>query len=784
VSAKRPHRNTPNVIILQVIGGAALHCTFVGSALAQETDPQRVLKDRLEEVVVTAQHRSESIQDVPIAISAYSKESILALNMEDMWDVLSLTPGFSGGSGGTWMNAISVRGIRTNDFGVGGDTSMGLFKDGVYQGRQGGAVTSFYDMERAEALRGPQNFLYGRNAISGAINQITNKPQTDGFDAFAEMTVGKNDLIGFEGMLNVPLDDTWALRVAGRDVKVDGFIRNLYDGEKVGDFEATAFRASLARYGEKTDFTLIGEYEKRRGGGAIYWATNHNNILTNVGFSETTSGRVVNTDAPGFDESDIFSLTALVDVDVGFATFSSVTGYRTHEWDYMEDNDGTPRALYTWMQNQDVDNFSQDFRLVSTTDGPLSWSVGFSGYTEKIKAGMGSHSEEDAVCLVYFGQTCADRYGTFNYLPDGMLELTDIESDNMGYGIFASLSYAVTDKLDVDLGLRYSYDEKDFSIGVREITSELGPFMNFVYWSNGLVNEKRDWSDTSPRVAARYALTDDVTLWASYTNGYKAGGFSSFTLNLPTMEELGWTPEQIASCPWGNYCVLNADFSVPEGTRPQAFDPETVDSYEVGVKVSLLDDRLWLDLNAFYYEYEDMQLRYWDSELFNLVVENVGEVKGRGVEGTMSAKVNQYLSVQLAGSWMKTEVRDVPLQICNCEGNKLSQQPDVVLTGFALFNYPTEFGEFQANTNFRYQDKVFGALSNQPHNEWDSFTQVSARVGLKFSNGWGAWLFGDNLLDEVYYTGGTDGGYPFPQLVFGASQPRSFGLIVRYEHPR
>lgn len=764
-------------------GFILLHCIFTGAAAAQETKGDDAAEDRVvEEIVVTAQYREQTIQDVPIAISAYSEESIRELNMEDMWDVLSLTPGFAGGSGGTWMNSISVRGIRTNDFGVGGDTSVGLFKDGVYQGRQGGAVTSFYDMQRAEALRGPQNFLYGRNAISGAINQITNKPDTAGPDSLAELTVGQDSLVEAEAMLNVPLDDTWAMRVAAHYYTVDGYITNLYDNAKLGDFDSKAVRASLARYGDKTNITFIAEYEKRSGSGAVYWGTDHGNVLTDLGFNETPSGRVVNTDAPGFDESEIFSFTALVDVDLGFGTLSSVTGFRTHTWDYEEDDDATPLVIYTWMQNQDVDNFSQDFRLVSNTDGPLTWIVGVSAYYEDLKASMGSHSDEDTICLIYFGLTCADTYGSFSYSPVGMLEIADIESDNMGYGIFANFSYALTDRFNVDAGIRYSYDEKDFSIGVREPTSNLGPFMNFVYWSHGLVNDKKDWSDTTPRLAVRYSATENTSIWASYTKGYKAGGFSSFTLDLPTMEELGWTPEEIAGCPWGNFCVLNPDYSVPDGTRPQAFEPESVDSYEVGVKGSLFDNRVGYDVNAFYYKYKDMQLKYWDTDLFNVVVDNVGRVKGKGLEATLSAAVNDYFSVRLAGSWIDTDVRDVPLQICDCEGNTLSQQPKLILSGYAMFNYPVDFGEFQINADFRYQDKIYGALSNQPYNQWDAFTEVSARMGFKFNNGWGVWAYGNNLLDELYYGGGTDSGYPFPQLVFGTSRPRSFGVIVRYEY--
>jgi len=736
----------------------------------------------LEPVVVTAQYRQQSVQDVPIAISAYSAEVIRLLEMDDMWDVLAQTPGFSGGSGGTWLNSISVRGIRTNDFGVGGDTSVGLFKDGVYQGRQGGAVTSFFDMERAEALRGPQGFLYGRNTISGAINTITNKPNVDGVGAMTQLTMGQQDLVEAEAMVNLPINDAWAVRAAGRYVTQDGYITNHFSpgGETVADFESAAGRLSLGYGGEAVDVTFIAEYEDRQGGGAVYRATDHDGILSIFGYEEFPTGRDVNTDHPGKDDGSIFSLTALLDWDMGFATLSSITGYRSHDWDYSEDDDAMPLVLYTWLQEQDVENYSQDFRLVSNSDSRLTWIVGLSGYAEKIDAGLGSHSDEDTTCLAFFGFDCATWYGAFTTIPEGLVEYADIEGDYSGYGAFVNLTYAVTDRFELDAGVRYSYDEKDFSIGIREVESQLGPFMNFGYYSHGMVSDKQDWDDLSPRIAVRFLATDNLSLWTSYTSGYKAGGFSSFTLRLPTMEELGWTPEEIAACPWGIYCVLNPDGSAPDGTRPQEFAPETVDSYEIGIKGDALNDRMQFDLNAFYYEYEDMQLKYWDADLFNVVVENVGHVEGMGIEGSMSVRASDYFSFRLAGSWVDTEVSDVPLQICDCDGDRLSQQPEVVVTGFAAFDYPVSFGRFQANTDFRYQSRIYGALPNESHNSYDSFTSVSARVGYQFDNGWGAWVYGDNLFNELYYGGGTSGGYPFPQLVFGVSAPRSFGVIVRY----
>ena len=408
------------------LAGIILSCCLVGEgALAQEKD-NGVLE--LEEVVVTAQFREQSIKDVPIAMSAYDAEFMRAADMEDMWDVLDLTPGFAGGgTGGSWLNTISVRGIRTNDFGVGGDTSVGVFKDGVYQGRTGGAVTNFFDMERSEALRGPQGFLYGRNTISGAINTITNKPNPEGIEAFGQITLGERNLHEVEAMLNVPLAEGWAARAAAYSVSEDGYITNVADpdGRKLGKYRSRSGRFSIGYEGESVEGRLIAEYERRNGDGVVYRSTDLDNVLTDLGFSETEGGREVNTDFPGHDDAKIFTLTGLIDWDLGDVVISSVTGYRWHEWDYSEDDDGTSNAFYHWLQNQKVENYSQDFRIASNTDGKLTWLVGVSGYIEKIEAGLGSQSDEDTVCRAYYGLDCVDTYGTFNYHPDGLLELVE-----------------------------------------------------------------------------------------------------------------------------------------------------------------------------------------------------------------------------------------------------------------------------------------------------------------------------------------------------------------------
>src|SRR5210317_1811616 len=201
------------ITIALVVGGAP------GVALAQAGE--------LEEITVTATKRAESIMDVPLAITAMSGEFIREANLNDIKDLIQFTPGISGNSKDSFLDFVSVRGIRTIDFGNGGDPSVSLYKNGLYQGRTGSAVSSLYDIDSAEVLRGPQGFLFGRNSVSGAMNIITAKPNVDQTEGYAELDVGERGIAVFEGAVNIPMSDTFAVRLAGYHAEEDGCVENL-----------------------------------------------------------------------------------------------------------------------------------------------------------------------------------------------------------------------------------------------------------------------------------------------------------------------------------------------------------------------------------------------------------------------------------------------------------------------------------------------------------------------------------------------------------------------------
>jgi iron complex outermembrane receptor protein len=405
----------------------------------------------LDEVVVTATKREESLMDVPLAITAMSGDFIREVNLNDIKDLIQFTPGISGNSKDSFLDFVSVRGIRTIDFGNGGDPSVSLYKNGLYQGRTGSAVSSMYDIERAEVLRGPQGFLFGRNSVSGAFNVITAKPELDAFGGYAEVDVGERGVFVFEGALNVPMTETFGMRIAGYHSEEDGYVTNLAGGPDLIEHEKQAVRLSARYDNERLVADLFVEYEDRDQSGTVYrvsgsgftqpedrgWGGfyrdppnlsgtafefHHNNMNGGTAYEISDDGRTVNNDnsLPSTDEAQIFHVGLLIDFEMEWATFTSLTGFKDHDYKYVEDFDASPIVLFNYGQEQTGDYFEQEFRLTSNSDNALSWYAGVSFYEENIDTIFLGQQSEDAYCAGYWyysgATTCQEVFDYYNYL--------------------------------------------------------------------------------------------------------------------------------------------------------------------------------------------------------------------------------------------------------------------------------------------------------------------------------------------------------------------------------
>ncbi|MEW9855991.1 TonB-dependent receptor [Novosphingobium sp. M1R2S20] len=728
------------------------------------------------EIIVTAQRRSETLVSTPLAITAFQEADIVARRLKDMKDIVTFTPGFSGNSEDSYIDGLAIRGIVSNDYGIGGDPSIGIFKDGVYQGRTGSVVTSLFDIERAEALRGPQGFLFGRNAISGAISVTTNKPEIGSNDAHVYLSYGEVNRIEAEAAFNLPLNGKLAGRVAFYGTSYDGWVDNAYtpdvDDRLMGGSKF-AVRPSLRYQNGPLQVTLIGEYERRHLDGTPYRASNEDREVFDA-IDEALGTPLVVRGSSGDIDSDlvnprddgrIYGAALQGDLDLTFAMLTSISAYRRHRFFYSEDYDGTPLRIGNYTQRQRGSYASQELRIVSPGASKLTWSAGLSAYRETVRARFTNEADEDIVCRAGYGyagcpELTADLYGA-PYIPalNGILiDINEARSNNTGLSAYADANYWLLSKLQVGAGLRYTWDRKKFALDILPSASSLGNLWTFSYYTDGFIDAAKSWQGPTPRFFTRYEANPNLSIYASLTRGYKAGGFGSFTVSAPA--------------PIEDYSV------VPDGTRPDDFAPETIWSKEIGVKANVFERRLSFDVTAFHYVYKNLQTVFFDTDTRTQQVINVGRVRGYGVEAAATVRPSRYFDI--AGNVTYTHTKKSGDRECLASDCGGLLNPTWASSGVATARYPLAASEAYLSAEWSYQGLRRDSFDWRGITRRPSATEVNLRLGYRTDAGVEAVVYVENLLDKLYYRGAENGGDLTPANVWGVSQPRSFGAALRW----
>ncbi len=758
---------------------AAISCPFV--AAAQEEQPEAPPPEivGLDEVIVTAQKRQQSLQDVPLSVSAFSGDMLKESRMADIRGLVDFTPGFSGKTEDGFTDALAMRGIATNDFGIGGDPSVAMFVDGIWSGRTGGVMTALYDVERAEVVKGPQGTLFGRNSIAGAVSIVTNKPQ-DVFEASAELTAADFSHIEAIGTVNFPLGGGWALRTSGYTLSNDGFLENLQGGEKLGFHDIRAGRVSLRRSGEATDATLTVAYEDREQDPSVYWVPADGLPYDRVS---------IDLGSNGIDESDVFEARANIDWSLPSEfTLTSLTGYKAFNFHYLEDYDGGPGRVNDYRQVNDVEYWSQELRLNSPDDGRLTWFAGASVYQESIDGYFEFIYDEDDLCR-------AVGVSDINVAPDfpgpvagcddpifeayweddidpadlltGKAEQSYVNVDSEGWAVYGDFTWGLTDRFELTAGARYTFDEKEIASRVLDSGGALGNNFNYEFFTDGIVTNRADWSDFTPRLALSFDLSDDVTLYATASKGYKSGGFATFGFDLHGLD-------------------VTDEGAAPPGTTPVVFNPEEVDSYEVGAKTRLLGNTLQLNASLFRYDYVDLQLVYFETG--SSLVANVGEASGQGLEVDLRWVPSASWDATVGLSLLDTEITDATqieaIGACGaCAGNNLPFAPEVSGSAIVTYRHPTESGEAFFTTEYVYRSEMFGGPDNIRDAAVDSWDEFNFRFGYRSNSAWSVTVWLENAFDEEYFERGWENadvnnqfGYGlFNELVWPA-RPRTLGV--------
>jgi iron complex outermembrane receptor protein len=775
--------------------------------------------DRLmEEIVVTVQKREQSTRDVPLAVSAFSGEYLQSLNVQDFRGLVALTPGFNGRTADSFNDALAIRGISSNSFGVGGDSSVGIFVDGVYEGRNGGATTTFLDVNRAEVARGPQNTLFGRNAIAGAVSIVTNRPDPEGFGGNMMVLAAEQSRYELQGTVNVPLAERWAFRGSAGYFTRDGYLDNLAGSSDLGEQDNKAIQGALGYQADKGSVVLTAFYEDREGDGSAYWNTAPLDAQLQLALpgsgSPLPDDKVAN-DLRGKDSADILRLTLNADWQLANGyTVTAITGYKTYDFNYREDYDATGDLVDNYYVDQDVDYFSQELRLLSTTDGPLTWFVGASVYTEKVNADFQDRYTEDALCRALqvtedgdFDQTarisgCDDPifedYWGEDIDPADLEvdkpESTFTEGDYWGWAIFADFTWAATDRLDLIVGLRYTYDEKEYQACVPDSGGALGN--NFIYDffytaetvadcalrfdgapPGGFVRDRKDWDRFTPRFAANFDLNDQWSLYGNVAWGYKSGGFGDFGFTAADGSPAESDPDTGLALP---------------GTAPSIYDEETSISFELGTKASLFDNSLQGSLAAYYYKYDDLQLTFFEGGA--QLTDNVAKASGYGAELEFFWVPGPRWDIYFSLAYSDTEIDKADSTFlaiggCDaCEGNELPFTPEWTTSTVVTHHFPLARGsEIFVTGEHAFTDSMYAGLDNLALATTSDWHEVNLQLGYDSTQGWVATLFVDNLFDEEYFERGWENadaanefGYGIVNTKVWPSEGRVFGARLDY----
>mgnify|MGYP000612575885 CR=1 FL=1 len=553
-------------------------------AFAQEKD-----KVGLDEIVVTAQKRSENVQDVPIAITAITGEQLESKGIRSLDEVAFRVPNLSfRNTSDIKLSPISLRGVIASTGSAGQDPSVATYVDEVFLGAGAGANIAYYDLEAVEVLRGPQGTLFGRNAIGGVINIRTRRPtfQTQGF---AEAEIGTFDHLRLTGGLGGALiDDVLAARVSGSFDRRAGFTKIVPLNTRSDDENNWNVRGQLLlKPSENMEWLFSGEYRKVQQSGKAF-----ETLVDAVGINPANTDpndRRIFTDEKNRETFDGYRISLNGNIDIGSAKLTSVTGYRHHNYFSRSDTDGTPLKLVSDGDPENVTAFSQELRLAGGDDkSVISWLIGGFYYTQ----------ESTNLSFVDFGP---DLLGVPLTIAGGSNGAVKVNS----YAAFASITARPGDKLSITLGGRYTKERKSIVYSQDDPLGLLGGTFT--------VNGVKKYNNFSPNLNISFKASDDVLIYATASRGFKSGGFN---------DALG-------------------------DATGIGFEPEKVNNAEVGIKSELFDRRLRLNIAAFYLKWDDILISADNpsTPIYDPTLRNSGNARSYGLEAEATFKASERLAL-------------------------------------------------------------------------------------------------------------------------------------------
>ncbi|MEN8722841.1 MAG: TonB-dependent receptor [Alphaproteobacteria bacterium] len=684
------------------------------------------------EIIVTAQKRSENVQDVPLSVTAVAGDLLEARAVDKVDDIGYLAPNLDIAALPR-SSYIRIRGLGSGD-NKGFEQSIGLFVDGIYYGRAEYLNDAMIDIERIEVLRGPQGTLFGKNTVAGALNITTRDPSTE-WEVYGSALFGEYNQQRFEAAVNIPFwSDVAGLRIAAKDNQRDGYIYNRLLDRDEANLDKTYARAKLGLLGTET-FELVVSVDygslKARGNGyqlselgddaRLLYTAFDPNVETDLDDYETS------LDYPGYTYRDTLGATATAKLDIAEHELAFIAGWSSYEFEVSDDVDFGPAPLLSFLYDDEFEQYSGEIRLTSP-DGPFEYVAGlyyfFSDYDANTDFTM--LPDFDALgtvtglvlpaALQDILALAGPSFNGDNRHKDFMQETTHIAA-------YGQANLTLWEDLELIAGLRYTTEEKDH---FQEQTFENGgiPFRLLTGDTDFAANASRDEDNWSPKFAVKYAFLEDAMAYVTYAKGFKAGGFNEMATSPDDME----------------------------------FNEELSDTIEGGIKSTWFNRQLTLNLTYFYTSFENLQVAVWDGTGF--VVTNAEEATTQGLELESMIVPVEGLFLSIAAGWIDAtydSFKNGPCLAgqgkgCDLSGDRLNQAPEFNGSVSALYEHDINTVNMLAfiGGDVYYQTEMFLTPDLDKADSQEAYTQVSARIGLRHpDNLWSFSVIGKNLLDET-----------------------------------
>lgn len=773
-------------LALTVAGGGL----FSGSAQAQtgetQTDSQAGSEERTSSgfgvIVVTARKREENLETTPIAISAFTGDTLEKRGAANIADVASFVPNLSigtasgGGSGST--SSIFLRGVGQSDFLITTDPGVGLYIDGVYFARATATIMDLLDLERVEVLRGPQGTLFGKNTIGGAISLISARPRSE-VGGRAELIAGRNGHFEGRAMMDVPITGTLNSRFSALYKTKDGFTDRIATGEREGDESVFAARA-MFELQPSDSFTanLAIDYSNREGKSAETAILQFEPTAPLAGLwtafvggpAGIASPVTVNTDprqsastGPNIDNNETFGIGLTMEYDLGGTKLKSISAVRTLSAEFGRDGDGSANQYIQTSNRVEQTQYSQELQLAGQLFGDqLDWVAGAYYFKENatdandVRLASGIFAALEALPGAFIplapGSVCPGPFppnvcagGAGNPFNPGLDLDFDIfnEIDAESIALFGSLIFALTDQLNLSAGLRWTDESKDYFLDHSRVNAGV-PIIPPTTVSDS-------WSSLSPKFSIDFQPNDNLFLYASAAQGFKSGGFNGRPTSLGAVG---------------------------------SFDPEFVWSYEAGFKANFADRRVLLSAAVFQYDYSDIQLSSVRADAtgnFLVVVENAGTAIVRGAEAELRLRPVDGFTIDASIGLLDAKYDKLNPGATVTTNLRLPRTPDFTMSVGAEYTFSlSDALDFTVRGDYSYQSSQALDPANTTILIQDGYGLLNGRVTLASSRSdWEISLYGKNLTNELYLLSGVTTLDSFGTVEGSYGLPLEWGIATK-----